>query len=68
MKGLILFCCFLNANFYHVFVEIVTEGKRKKPSSSELHKVCISFALNFWIIFRVNNIESVLVFVFSIKF
>ena len=56
MKGLILFCCFLNANFYHVFVEIVTEGKRKKPSSSELHKVCISFALNFWIIFRVNNI------------
>lgn len=36
----------LNDNFYHVFVEIVTEGKRKKSSSSELHKVCISFAYN----------------------
>ena len=57
----------LNDNFYHVFVEIVTEGKRKKPSSLELHKVCISFALNLCIILRVNNIESILVFVFLIK-
>lgn len=53
----------LNDNFYHVFVEIVTEGKRKKSSSSELHKVCMSFPFNLFII-RVTNIESILLFVF----
>lgn len=53
---------------FTVFVEIVTEGKRKKSSSSELHKVCISFAFNLFIIFRVINIENILLFVFLIKF
>ena len=53
----------LSDNFY-VFVEIVTEGKRKKSSPSELHKVCISFPFNLLFTFRVTDIESILLFVF----
>jgi hypothetical protein len=58
----------LNDNFPMslVFVEIVTEGKRKKSSSADLHEVCMSFAFNLFIVFGVTDIESILPFLFII--